>query len=205
MGRTDEKRKGERRTTLGAAMHQDVREMLFRFAESAEGHDGRSALVRRAIRVAMRASTLETRVLGSHRVYDELRVVAVAWAHFRAERLARILEIDREDARDLGRIQDWEDRLLGVTGHWTVESKRCATKHETACPYADLAASDTRICTDLVHALETETFTKLVPGYRLVPLGRLLSRGDGVCEFRHELGATASVEHERERDVNASK
>jgi hypothetical protein len=168
-------------------MKDDVREMLFRFAEQAEASPSKRRVVRRAIRVAMRASTLESRWLGSRRVYEELRATALAWAAFRAERLARLLAVDREDARDLGRIQDWEDRLLGVTGHWTVESRSCATKHETACPYADLAARDTRICTELVHALETATFAKLAPGYRLVPLGRLLSRGDGACEFRHEL------------------
>lgn len=175
-------------TTIRPRMNEDVREMLFRFAESAEADPARRKIIQRAIRAAMRASTLETRWLGSRKVYGRLREVALAWGSYRAERLARALDIDREDARDLGRIQDWEDRLLGVTGHWTIESPRCATKHETACPYADLAARDTRICTDLVHALETETFSKLAPGYKLVPLGRLLSRGDGACEFRHELG-----------------
>ncbi len=168
---------------------EDLREMLFRFAEAAEPDPGRRRIVQRGVRAAMRASTLETRWLGSRRVFGELRAVALAWAGFRAERLARALDVRREDVRDLGRIQDWEDRLLGVTGHWTIESARCATKHETTCPYADLAAHDTRICTDLVHALETETFARLAPGYRLVPLGRLLSRGDGACEFRHELPA----------------
>jgi hypothetical protein len=169
-------------------MKDDVREMLFRFAETAVDRPRQRALVRHALRGAMRASTAETRWLGSRRIFAELKSTALAWARFRAERLARGLDVDREDARDLGRIQDWEDRLLGVTGHWTIESKRCATKHETACPYADLAARDTRICTDLVHALESETFARVAPGHRLVPLGRLLSRGDGACEFRHELG-----------------
>jgi hypothetical protein len=168
-------------------MHQDLREMLFRFAETAETPAQR-AIVQRGVRAAMRVSTIETSVLGSRRIFSELKSVAVAWAGFRAERLARALDVDREDARDLGRIQDWEDRLLGVTGHWTIESPRCATKHETHCPYADLAARDTRICTELVHALESETFSKLAPTHRLVPLGRLLSRGDGACEFRRELG-----------------
>lgn len=186
------------------AMRQDLLEMLFRFAEQAEAEPRQRRLVQRAVRVAMRASTLETRWLGTRRVYTELRETALAWARFRAERLARILDVDREDARDLGRIQDWEDRLLGVTGHWTVESRTCATKHETACPYADLAANDTRICTDLVHALETETFAKLAPGYQLVPLGRLLSRGDGACEFRHELAAALATE-QRESKAGAQR
>lgn len=171
---------------------EDIEELLFRFAERAEPDERLRARIRVGVRAAMRASTSETRLFGTSHLYRHMRGLAVRWARFRAERLARALEVDREDARDLGRIQDWEDRLLGVTGHWTIESKRCATKHETACPFADLAAHDTRICTDLVHALESETFSTLVPGYRLVPVGRLLSRGDGACEFRHELPERAA-------------
>lgn len=171
------------------AMNADVAEILFRFAESAIDDPAKRARVQRAIRAAMRASIVETRTIGTRRVYGRLKKLAIAWARFRAERLARALDVNREDVRDLGRIQDWEDRLLGVTGHWTVESGRCATKHETICPYSDLAAQDPMICTDLVHALETETFSRLAPGYRLVPLSRLLSKGDGECTFRHELTA----------------
>ena len=136
----------------------------------------------------MTRSTLEMRTTGGDRVYRYMREVALHWARFRAERLARALDVKRDDARDLGRIQDWEDRLLGVTGHWTVDDAGCATKHETHCPYADLAAKDTRICTDLVHALESETFSRVAPSHRLVPLSRLLSRGDAACDFRHEVG-----------------
>lgn len=181
---------------MGSHLAEDFEELLFRFAERAEPDERLRARIRAGVRLAMRASTSETRLLGTSLLYRRMRELAVRWARFRAERLARALEVDREDARDLGRIQDWEDRLLGVTGHWTIESQRCATKHETACPFADLAARDTRICTDLVHALESETFSTLVPGYRLVPVGRLLSRGDGACEFRHELPDRAR-EHAR--------
>ncbi len=179
---------------MASLLAQDVLELLFRFAERAEPDEASRRRLQRAVRLAMRASTSETRIFGTRHVYTRLRDVAVRWGGFRAERLARALDVDREDARDLGRIQDWEDRLLGVTGHWTIESKRCATKHETECPFADLAAHDPRICTDLVHALESETFRTLVPGYRLVPVGRLLSRGDGACEFRHELPPRADPE-----------
>lgn len=172
-------------TSLRDQFLVDVEEILFRHAENAERDPRRAARVQRAIRSALRASTLEKRVVGSDRIYSYLREVALHWARFRAERLAVALDVNRDDARDLGRIQDWEDRLLGVTGHWTVDHAGCATKHETVCPYADLAARDPRICTDLVHALEAETFSRVQPRHRLVPLSRMLSRGDGACEFRH--------------------
>lgn len=170
----------------------DVEEILFRHAERAESDPRLAARLRRVVRLAMRASNLEKRLVGSDGVYRYLREVALHWARFRGERLAIALDVDRGDARDLGRIQDWEDRLLGVTGHWTVDGEGCATKHETACPYADLAAKDPRICTDLVHALETETFSRVQPRHRLVPLSRLLSRGDGACDFRHEIRPSVS-------------
>ncbi len=170
----------------------DVEEIVFRHAERAEGDPRLAARVQRVVRLAMRASNVEKRVVGSERVFRYMREVALHWARFRAERLATALDVDRDDARDLGRIQDWEDRLLGVTGHWTVDGAGCATKHETACPYSDLAAKDPRFCTELVHALEAETFSRLQPRHRLVPLSRLLSRGDATCDFRHEIGASGS-------------
>jgi hypothetical protein len=173
-------------TSLRDQFLVDMEEILFRHAERAEADPTLRPRIQRAVRIAMRASSLEKR-LGGDRIYRYLREVALHWARFRAERLATALGVDRDDARDLGRIQDWEDRLLGVTGHWTVDHAGCATKHETACPYADLAAKDPRICTDLVHALEAETFARVQPRHRLVPLSRLLSRGDGACDFRHEI------------------
>ncbi len=167
--------------------------MLFRLAEHAHGEPKLRARFVRAIRLVMRASIAE-KARGRDGLYQSLRGVARRWARWRAPRLMRALGVDPDDARSLGRIQDWEDELLGVTGHWEAgASKACATKRETACPFADLAARDPAICTELVHELESETFRALNPRYRLVPLTTLLSKGADHCAFRHEL-APAEVE-----------
>lgn len=168
-------------------LREDVEEILFRLAERAEHDPKLRAHVVRGMRAAMRLAIVEKRVTGGERVLRELTATATRWARWRAPRLARALRVDVQDAGDLGRIQDWEDRVLGVTGHWTVREREVAEKHETACPFADLAAHEPRICTELVHELETETFRALNPSYRLVPLERLLSRGDEVCVFRHRI------------------
>jgi predicted ArsR family transcriptional regulator len=97
------------------------------------------------------------------------------------------LALDTNDMADMGRLQDWEDRVFGVTGHWTDRGKKRATKCETDCPFAHVATEAPEICTDIVHALETATFQELNPRYRLVPLERLLSKGYSHCEFRHEI------------------
>jgi len=168
-------------------MRRDLEEMLFRLAEHAHGEPKLRARLVKSIRLVMRASIAE-KARGRDGLYQSLRGVATRWARWRAPRLMRALDIDPRDARDLGRIQDWEDELLGVTGHWVPgATKRCATKRETACPFADLAAKDPAICTELVHELESETFRVLNPAYRLVPLTTLLSKGAAHCEFRHEL------------------
>jgi hypothetical protein len=168
-------------------MRDDLEEMLFRLAERAHGDPVLRARVVSGARLALRAAIAQRR-LGSDALFRELVALSGRWGRWRAPRLARALGVDPENARDLGRIQDWEDELLGVTGHWVDEGERCATKHETACPFADLATEEPRICTELVHHLESETFRTLNPGYRLVPLDRLLSKGASHCEFRHELG-----------------
>lgn len=169
-------------------LREDVEEILFRLTERAE-HDARvREHVVRGVRLAMRLAIAERRATGRDRLLRELTATATRWARWRAPRLQGALGIDVAHMGDLGRIQDWEDRVLGVTGHWVRRDADVAEKHETACPFADLAAREPRICTELVHALETETFRALAPTYRLVPLTRLLSKGDSVCAFRHELG-----------------
>jgi hypothetical protein len=179
----------------------DLEESLFRFVEAVADQPRWRRRVQKGMRVALRVAILESRWFGRDRVLDELSALAERWGRFRGPRLAKLLGVDPSDPRSLGKIQDWEDDLLGVTGHWTVEGTiegRCvATKHETACPFADLAAQDTRICTQLVHGLESATFTAVAPGHRLVPLERLLSKGDASCTFRHELPASRE-EHEEE-------
>lgn len=189
-------------------MREDLEESLFRFIEAQAGEARWRRLIQRAFRGVLRAAIWERRLTGRERVFSEATALAERWGRFRGPRLAKILRVDPSDARSLGRIQDWEDDLLGVTGHWTMEDEggaggRCvAVKHETSCPYADLAAQDTRICTELVHRLETATFTSVVPGYRLVPLDRLLSKGDASCTFRHELPARVGASKEsRESSV----
>lgn len=168
-------------------MREDVEEILFRLAERAE-HDAKlRGRIVRGVRAAMRLAIVERRATGRDRLLRELTATATRWARWRAPRLARALGVDVQHMGDLGRIQDWEDRVTEVTGHWVVRERCVAEKHETECPFSDLATHEPRICTELVHALETETFRSLNPSYRLVPLTRLLSKGDSACVFRHEI------------------
>ena len=62
---------------------------------------------------------------------------------------------------------------------------------QTACPFAATASLAPGICTDVIHALEEATFRELAPGYRLLPLERLLSKGHAACEFVHVIDVTA--------------
>jgi hypothetical protein len=161
---------------------------MFALADRAET-DARA----RRVLVAMvdaffRAIALEKR-LGGRRLLRIGRAAAVRWGRWRAPRLRERLGVDVTNMGDMGRIQDWEDRVFGVTGHWTARSPSRAVKCETGCPFAKTASSAPEICTEIVHALEEATFRELHPGYRLVPLGRLLSKGDAACEFVHVVGA----------------
>ncbi len=140
-----------------------------------------------AVNAAFAAIALERR-LGGHLLLELARAAAVRWGRARAHVLRTRLELDPSDMADLARVQDWEDRVFGVTGHWTERGRHRAVKCETACPFARTAARAPELCTDVVHALEEATFRELAPGYRLLPLQRLLSQGDDVCEFVHELG-----------------
>jgi hypothetical protein len=138
------------------------------------------------INVFFRAIAAERR-RGGRRLLDYARAASVRWGRWRAPRLRKRLGLDPTSMADLGRLQDWEDRAFGVTGHWTERGPRRAVKCETACPFARSASAAPEICTDVIHALESATFRELHPGYELMPLERLLSKGDSHCEFVHVL------------------
>ncbi len=159
---------------------------LYALAERAETDARARRLLVGLVDGFFRAIVIERR-MGGRRLLAVARAGAVRWGRWRAHRLRDRLGLDATDAADLGRLQDWEDRVFGVTGTWTERGARRAVKCETACPFARTAAGAPEICTDVVHALEQATFRELNPRYRLVPLARLLSKGDPVCEFVHEL------------------
>lgn len=139
-----------------------------------------------ATRALFRALVLEHRV-GRDRLFRRTRAALRRFGAWRGPVLADLLHVDPSDMADLGRLQDFEDDALGVTGHWSDKGARAATKCETACPFADVAREMPALCTDLVHALETATFQSVNPRYRLVPLERLLSKGHAACEFHHRI------------------
>lgn len=148
------------------------------------------AVLQRLVQAAFVAIAIERRS-GGTKLLDVARAAAVRFGRYRAGILRDELGLDVDDVADMGRLQDWEDRVFGVTGHWTVRTRTRATKCETACPFARIATHAPEICTDVVHALETATFRELNPRYRLVPLERLLSKGASACEFHHELAEEA--------------
>ena len=163
-----------------------VERALYALAFRAET-DARARAVLIALVNGFFRAVVAEKKLGGHRLLDLARLGAKRFGRWRAPVLEAQLGLDTESLADMGRLQDWEDRVFGVTGHWTVQEKGRATKCETACPFAAVAAGEPRICSDVIHALETETFQALNPRYRLVPLDRLLSKGHTHCEFRHEL------------------
>jgi hypothetical protein len=105
----------------------------------------------------------------------------------RAPFMAHHLQVDPDHMGDLGRIQDLEDRLFGITGYWIDTAPDHAVKREMRCPFSEQLKKCPEICTELVYALEVATFSELNPGYTLDPLETVLSRGHEHCEFSHRL------------------
>lgn len=158
----------------------------YRLADRAE-HDARArALLVAVVNAMFRAIAVERR-LGGRRLLEVAKKASVRWGRWRAGVLRERMQVDAGDMADMGRVQDWEDRVFGVTGHWTERGEQRAVKCETACPFAKVASAAPEICTEVVHALEEATFRELNPRYRLLPLDRLLSKGASSCEFVHVL------------------
>ena len=163
-----------------------VERAFYELAFRAE-HDARArAVVVATVQIFFRAVVWEKRA-GGVRLLKLAKVLAKRYGKWRAPRLAERLKLDAMCMDSLAAIQDWEDRAFGVTGHWTATSKTSATRCETACPYAQAASGAPELCTEVIHALETETFRALNPRYELLPLRKLLSKGHDSCVFEHRL------------------
>jgi hypothetical protein len=163
-----------------------VERAFYALAFRAESDPRARAVLIRLVNVFFRAVAFERR-RGGRRLLDFARVASVRFGRWRAPVLKEKLGLDVDSMADMGRLQDWEDRVFGVTGHWTERGRTRATKCETACPFAEAASGAPELCSDVIHALETATFRELNPSYRLVPLDRLLSKGQSGCDFRHEI------------------
>ena len=169
-----------------------VERWMYALAERAET-DPRARRVLVGLVNAMFRAVVAERRRGGRRLLNLARASSVRWGRWRAQRLRERLHLDVNDMSDMGRLQDWEDRAFGVTGHWTEQGKTRAVKCETGCPFAKVAAGAPELCTDVVHALEEATFRELNPRYRLLPLERLLSKGAPACEFVHVLETPAGA------------
>ncbi len=163
-----------------------VERLFYALAFRAETDARARAVVVQLVKVFFRAVVAEKK-RGGTRLLRFARIGAVRFGRWRAPVLRDKLGLDVNDVADMGRLQDWEDRVFDVTGEWTERSRTRATKCETVCPFAEIAKGAPELCTDVIHAMETATFAELNPRYRLLPLERLLSKGDARCEFRHEL------------------
>lgn len=152
----------------------------------AERSDTARAALVTAVQCCFRAVAAE-RSFGGRRLLDLARTLALRFGRWRAHRVAARLGVDADRMDSMAAIQDWEDRVFGVTGRWELREMDRAVKCETACPFAKAASGAPELCSDVVHALETETFRALNPRYELLPLERLLSKGDTECRFEHRL------------------
>ena len=163
-----------------------VERAFYALAFRAETDARARAVLVALVKAFFRAIVVEKR-RGGNRLMQFARVASVRFGRWRAPILRDRLKLDVNDMADMGRLQDWEDRVFDVTGEWTERGRDAAIKCETVCPFAEIAKGAPEICSDVIHALETATFAELNPRYRLVPLARLLSKGDARCEFKHEL------------------
>lgn len=106
----------------------------------------------------------------------------------RAPVWAEQMGVDPQRMDQMAALQDREDELFGVTGHWELREADHAIKVETACPFAACASDMPELCTEVVHRFETETFRALNPTYTLEKLPEPgLSAGGESCRFVHRI------------------
>ena len=132
---------------------------------------------------------IDARAAGREDIWHWAAELMEDFGRQRTARWQAELGVDCTDMAQMVQIQDIEDYVFGVTGHWVERDAGCAIKHETECPFAELAEQDPRLCSDLVHRFEVASYRHLNDTYILERLddGPLLSRGDDHCRFVHRI------------------
>ncbi|MGQ9720000.1 MAG: L-2-amino-thiazoline-4-carboxylic acid hydrolase [Candidatus Jordarchaeum sp.] len=109
------------------------------------------------------------------------------FGQMRAFSLKKNLNIDVNNARELGKVLDFEDTMTGVKGRWVEIGEKIAVKHEFECPMIKVLKDFPEYCTRLMYAMEIGTLKTLNPKVKELKITKLLTKGDDCCEAIIEL------------------
>ena len=106
----------------------------------------------------------------------------------RAQGIAKIMKIDPEDARSVGRIWDLEETMVGIKGEWVETGKKRAVKREFFCPLAAAVTGCPEVCERLLfEAVERGSLDALGVRVKKLYMPKMLPKGDPYCELVLEL------------------
>ncbi|USD68022.1 hypothetical protein [Vibrio sp. SCSIO 43136] len=115
------------------------------------------------------------------------------YGNYRADYIAKKMNIQPTIARSVGAYHDYEDPILGVEGHWETNSEGEAIRVETSCVVCDDLMKATQnkhcrsdFCRHIVHAMESSTGKAINAKYK-VGIISLLTEGDTSCQFVHRI------------------
>ncbi len=109
------------------------------------------------------------------------------WGYHRGELIKKVMNIDPEDARSVGRVFDCEDTLSGIKGMWIEPGRKRAVKREFSCPAAEILCEIPEFCSKLAYQMEIGTFENMGVRLKKLDFPKLLTKGDPYCEVVVEL------------------
>ena len=122
---------------------------------------------------------------------DEVWEIAASplyeWGYNRGGLMMKVMNIDPEDARSVGRVFDCEDTLSGIKGRWIETDKKRAVKREFTCPAAGILCGIPEFCSKLAYQMELGTFENIGVRLKKLDFPKLLTKGDPYCEVVLEL------------------
>jgi len=109
------------------------------------------------------------------------------WGCQRAQLMKKVMNIDPEDARSVGRVFDCEDTLSGIKGEWIETGKKRAVKREFVCPAAGMLCVAPEFCSKVAYQMEIGTFENIGVRLKKLDFPMLITQGDPYCEVVVEL------------------
>lgn len=114
------------------------------------------------------------------------------FGRIRANYIAKVMNINPNNAQSIGQYHDFEDPIFGVVGHWEKNEQGEDVRVETECGVCDHLEKITNgkqcpaFCRKIVTAMEMGTGQAINKNY-VVEIDTLLTDGDKDCRFIHKI------------------
>lgn len=100
--------------------------------------------------------------------------------------LQKVLQVDSSKVKDMAKVVDYMDEIMGVKGEWVETSPNKMVKRESFCPMARYIKACPEFCDLLIYDWGGAMLAKMNPRAQL-SMTKCLAKGDDHCNIVLEI------------------